>query len=113
MRTGHRPVGWVPCGVEPAHPSSSPRLGTGARIFLDLFQDLTVLCFQWKATPPSAARCLWLLRESQDMRVQSFEGVHRGRVCVCMFIGVSVRACVGIYVVLCNSKKMLTIFMYL
>jgi hypothetical protein len=22
-------------------------LGMGARIFLDLFQDLTVLCFQW------------------------------------------------------------------
>ncbi|KAF8760449.1 hypothetical protein HU200_010160 [Digitaria exilis] len=27
--------------MEPAHQGSSPRLGTGARIFLDLFQDLT------------------------------------------------------------------------
>ena len=27
--------------VEPTHQGSSPRLGTGARIFLDLFQDLT------------------------------------------------------------------------
>jgi hypothetical protein len=33
--------------VEPAHPSSSPRFGMGARIFLDLFLDLTALCFQW------------------------------------------------------------------
>ena len=33
--------------VEPAHPDSSPRFGTGARIFLDLFKDLTALCFQW------------------------------------------------------------------
>jgi hypothetical protein len=28
--------------VESTHPGSCPRLGTGARIFLDLFQDLTV-----------------------------------------------------------------------
>ena len=27
--------------VEPAHPGSSPRLGMGVRIYLDLFQDLT------------------------------------------------------------------------
>lgn len=27
--------------VEPAHPFSSPQLGIGARIFLDLFQNLT------------------------------------------------------------------------
>jgi len=27
--------------VQPAHQSSSPRLGAGARIFLDLFHDLT------------------------------------------------------------------------
>jgi hypothetical protein len=47
MRTDHRSVGWVPCGVEPAYLGSNPRLGTGARIFLDLFQDLTTLCFQW------------------------------------------------------------------
>jgi hypothetical protein len=32
--------------VEPTHPGSSPRLDTGARIFLDLlFQDLTTLFF--------------------------------------------------------------------
>jgi len=33
--------------VESIHPGSSSRLDTSARIFLDLFQDLTVLCFQW------------------------------------------------------------------
>jgi hypothetical protein len=30
--------------VESVHPGLSPRLGTGVRIFLDLFPDLTVLC---------------------------------------------------------------------
>ena len=33
--------------VKPAHPGLSHRLSTGARIFLDLFHDLTALCFQW------------------------------------------------------------------
>jgi hypothetical protein len=32
--------------MEPVHPGSSPRLGMGAHIFLDLFQDLSALCFQ-------------------------------------------------------------------
>jgi len=40
-----QPVGFLV--VKPAHLGSSPQLGTGARIFLDLFQDLTALCFQW------------------------------------------------------------------
>jgi hypothetical protein len=33
--------------VEPAHSGLSPRFGTCAHISLDLFQDLTALCFQW------------------------------------------------------------------
>ena len=33
--------------AEPAYPGSSPRLDTGACIFLYLFQDLTALFFQW------------------------------------------------------------------
>ena len=33
--------------VELTHPGSSPRLGTGARTFLDLFQDFSVLCVKW------------------------------------------------------------------
>ena len=36
---------------------------------------------------------------------QSFGGAHRGKICICVFIGVSGRKCVGIYIVLCNSKK--------
>jgi len=34
----------------------------------------------------------WRLRESPDLPVQSFGGVHRGRVCVRVSIGVSVSA---------------------
>jgi hypothetical protein len=30
---------------------------------------------------------------SRSAGAQSFGGAHRGRVCVCVFIGVSVRAC--------------------
>jgi hypothetical protein len=33
--------------VEPTYPGLSPRLGTGVHIFLDLFQDLLALYFQW------------------------------------------------------------------
>ena len=33
--------------VEPTHPGSSPRLGTGARIFLNFLQDFLALCFKW------------------------------------------------------------------
>jgi hypothetical protein len=41
---------------------------------------------------------------------QSFGGAHRGRVCVRVFIGVSVRVCVhvvSVCVVLCDSKKII------
>jgi hypothetical protein len=33
--------------VELAHLGLNPRLGTSACISLDLFQDLTTLCFEW------------------------------------------------------------------
>jgi hypothetical protein len=36
---------------------------------------------------------------------QSFEGAHRGRVCVCVFIGVSARTCMSIYVYTVFLKK--------
>jgi hypothetical protein len=43
---------------------------------------------------------------------QSFEGAHRGRVCIRVFTGgVCVRV-VSVCVVLCNSKKMEYIFLY-
>lgn len=91
--------------VEPVHLGSSSQLGKGARIFLDLFQDLMALCFKWHATSPSTARRLWCLRESQDLQVQSFRSAHRGRIYVYVFIRVSVCACYERLCVLCNSKK--------
>ena len=33
--------------LEPIHSSLSPRLGTGARTFLDLFQNFPALCVKW------------------------------------------------------------------
>ena len=33
--------------VEPTHPGSSPQLGTGARTFLNLFQNFPALCVKW------------------------------------------------------------------
>ena len=41
----------------------------------------------------------------RSVGAQSFGGAHRGRVCVRMFIGVSVHVCVGVCVILCNSQK--------
>jgi hypothetical protein len=39
---------------------------------------------------------------SRSVEAQSLEGAYRGRVCVRVFIGVSVRAVVSVWVVLCN-----------
>jgi hypothetical protein len=36
---------------------------------------------------------------------QSFEGAHRDRVCICVFIGVSARAYINIYVYIVFKKK--------
>jgi hypothetical protein len=36
---------------------------------------------------------------------QSFEGAHRGRVCVRVFIGMSARTCMSIYVCIVFLKK--------
>jgi hypothetical protein len=45
-------------------------------------------------------------RISRSVGAQSFGGAHSGRVCVHVFIGVSVRVCVvSVCVVLCNSQK--------
>ena len=50
---------------------------------------------QWEETFLSTTRCLRLHRKFQDdIPTQSFGGAHRGRVCVCAFIGVSVCACI-------------------
>ena len=48
---------------------------------------------QWEETFPSTTRRLrWLRKSQDDMPAQSLGGAHRGRVCVCAFIGVSVCA---------------------
>jgi hypothetical protein len=41
---------------------------------------------------------------SRSAGAQSFEGAHKGKVCVCVIIGVSVRVVSGC-VVLCNLKR--------
>jgi hypothetical protein len=41
---------------------------------------------------------------------QSFGGAHRGRVCVCVFIGVSARTCMSIYVYTVFLKKRIYFF---
>ena len=46
LRTERSLVSWVSCGGT-CPPGLSLRLDTSARIFLDLFQDLTALFFQW------------------------------------------------------------------
>jgi hypothetical protein len=44
-------------------------------------------------------------RISRSTGAQSFGDAHRGRVCVCVFIVVSVRACCERRAVLCESQK--------
>jgi hypothetical protein len=48
---------------------------------------------------------------SRSVGAQSFGGAHRGKVCVRVFIGVSV-CVVSVSVVLCNSKKRCLLMRY-
>ena len=48
---------------------------------------------------------LWWLRQFWEFAGSIFEDTHRGRVCIRVFIGVSVRALWVSWVVLCNLKK--------
>jgi hypothetical protein len=52
---------------------------------------------QWEATFPSTARRPWRLCQSKDPPNQfldsGFGGAHRGRMCVCAFIEVTVCTC--------------------
>ena len=59
--TEHSSVGWVPL---------SPTWHGDARIFLDLFQDLTALFFRWQVTCLSTTWHLWWLRQTQDLPIQ-------------------------------------------
>jgi hypothetical protein len=76
--------------VEPAHPGLSHRLGMSTCIFLDLFiigfnDDMLSMV----GDVPLDSGHLWGLRESRDLLVRSFGGAHTDRVCVRVFIGVS------------------------
>jgi hypothetical protein len=57
--------------------------------------DLPTLCVKWWATFSSMMKHHWWLRKSRYVGGQSFRGAHRGKVCVRVFIGVSVCACCG------------------
>ena len=75
--------------VEPAHPGSSLRLGTGARNFLDLFQDLTGTILSVVVDVPVDSEVPMVTSESRDQPAQSLGGAHRGRV-ACVFVSVCV-----------------------
>ena len=64
---------------------------------------------QWEETFPSTTRHLrWLRKSQDDMPAQSLGGAHRGRVCVCIFIGMSVCTCIwALASVLCSIKGVL------
>ena len=72
--------------VKAAYPDSTPRLVTGARIFLDLLQDLTTFACRQRDVCGDFVK-------SRDVPTQSFGGAHRGRVYVRVFIEMSMRAC--------------------
>jgi hypothetical protein len=70
--------------VEPTHPGSSPRLGTGAPTFLafsmlsgDVLSVADYMPIHYKATV--------VLHQSQDLPALSLGGAHRRRgVCPCL-----------------------------
>jgi hypothetical protein len=74
---------------------------------LDLFQNFRRCAFSGRRRSRRLRGAYGNFVKSQDdMPAQSFEGAHRGRVCVCAFIGVSV--CAYIYERLrlyCVKKK--------
>ena len=73
--------------VPPAHQSSSPRFDTMCCIKGGVF-------FQWGDVPvDSEAPVVALSISRPDPPAQTFGGAHRGRVCVCAFIGVGVCTC--------------------
>ena len=75
--------------------STHQGLNSGARIIPGFISGFPAMCFQWEKTFPSTTRLLRWLRKSQDnMPTQSLGSAHRGKVCVCAFIGVSVCACI-------------------
>jgi hypothetical protein len=96
-RTYYRSAGWVPCGG--THP---PRFESstwhGCSHFPEFIPGFTSAILSVIDDVPVDS-------ETSDRPAQSFSDAHRGRICVRVFIGVSVRACVVVYVVLCKSQK--------
>ena len=80
--------------VEPTHRSSNPRLGTGACIFLNLFQDLTGTILSVVGNVPADSeapvvtlpilRICWLNLSEVLIGVGLRACVRRGK-CACMF----------------------------
>jgi hypothetical protein len=77
--------------VFPTHQGSSP----GARIYSWIYFRISSNAHSVGGDVPVDDEVPTVTRKFQDdMLAQSFGGAHRGRVCVCAFIGVSVCACI-------------------
>jgi hypothetical protein len=85
--------------VELTHPGSNPRFDMGVAFTANY-------SFSWRRRPIDNEALL--VTDFVNLRIkptQSFEGAHRGRVCVHVFIGVSARTCMSIYVCTVFLKK--------
>jgi hypothetical protein len=81
--------GWVPCGgINPPRFKSQTWYGCLhlPGFILGLPGAILIVVVMCSST----ARRLWWLHQPQDLPARSFRDAHRGRVCVCAFIGVSV-----------------------
>jgi hypothetical protein len=63
-----------------------------SHIFLDLFPEFSGIMLK-SDVPVDNEVTVVTSRIPRSAGAQSFRGAHRGRVCICVFIGVSVRAC--------------------
>ena len=82
--------------VEPVHSGSSPRLDTGARIFLDLFISAingAMLSVVGDVPVDSEAPVATSSISRFVGQTQFFRDAPRDRVCMRVFIGVNVRSC--------------------
>jgi hypothetical protein len=78
--------------VELIHPGSNPRFDMGVAFTANY-------SFSWRRRPVDSETLL--VTHFMNLKIkltQSFEGAHKGRVCVHVFIGVSARTCMSIYV---------------
>ena len=73
--------------VPPAHQSSNPRFDTGVSHLGGIFFSVR------RRSRRQRGACGYFVNLKTRPPAQSFGGAHRGRVCVCAFIGVSVCTC--------------------